>query len=107
MFITRMSLPRRTFLKGAGATSDDLEGIINFPLTVKDIQAVAFFKEVAADSWRLSFRSKGGVDVRAVTSQFGGGGHVNAAGCSVAGRLSDLQRAFMQRLVEAVDAASS
>ena len=64
----------------AGATSDDTEGSINFPLTVKDIQAVAFFKEVSDGSWRVSLRSKGNVDVRAlIASQFGGGGHVNAA----------------------------
>ena len=42
----------------AGATSDDTEGLINFPLTVKDIQAVAFFKEVSDGGWRVSLRSK-------------------------------------------------
>ncbi len=31
-----------------GGTYDDTEGLINFPLTVKDIQAVAFFKEIGA-----------------------------------------------------------
>ena len=55
--------------------------LINFPLTVKDIQAVAFFKEVGPDDWRVSLRSKGAVDVGAIAKQFGGGGHINAAGC--------------------------
>ena len=31
-----------------GGTYDDTEGLINFPLTVKDVQAVAFFKESGA-----------------------------------------------------------
>jgi phosphoesterase RecJ-like protein len=85
----------------AGATYDDTEGLINFPLTVKEIQAVAFFKEMTDGSWRVSLRSKGNVDVRTIASQFGGGGHVNAAGCSATGELPALRDRFMQLLVRA------
>jgi phosphoesterase RecJ-like protein len=90
-----------------GASYDDTEGLINFPLTVKDIKAVAFFKEMADRTWRVSMRSKGNVDVRAIASQFGGGGHVNAAGCSVTGELPGLQQTFMRLLGEAVEVQSS
>ena len=86
----------------AGASYDDTEGLINFPLTVKDIQAVAFFKEMDDGSWRVSLRSKGTVDVRAIASRFGGGGHVNASGCSATGDVVHLQKQFMQLLVEAI-----
>jgi bifunctional oligoribonuclease and PAP phosphatase NrnA len=86
----------------AGATLDDTEGLINFPLTVKEIQAVAFFKEMADGMWRVSLRSKGNVDVRAIASQFGGGGHVNAAGCSATGELTLLRRTFTQLMAAAV-----
>jgi phosphoesterase RecJ-like protein len=48
-------------------------------------------------------RSKGSVDVRAIASRFGGGGHVNAAGCSASGNVGDLQQSFMQLLVQAID----
>ena len=34
-------------LADTGATQEDSEGLINMPLSVKEIQAVAFFKEVA------------------------------------------------------------
>jgi bifunctional oligoribonuclease and PAP phosphatase NrnA len=86
----------------AGATYDDTEGLINFPLTVNDIQAVAFFKEMTDGSWRVSLRSKGNVDVRAIASQFGGGGHVNAAGCSAVGALPELRRQFMALMAQAI-----
>ena len=89
----------------AGATYDDTEGLINLPLTVKDIQAVALFKEMTDGGWRVSLRSKGDVDVRAIASQFGGGGHVNAAGCSARGELSALREQFMQSMVRAIDAS--
>ncbi len=79
-----LSITRRTMAE-LGGTSDDLEGLINFPLTVKDIEAVAFFKEVGDNDWRVSLRSKGNVDIGAIARANGGGGHTNAAGCSATG----------------------
>jgi phosphoesterase RecJ-like protein len=92
-------------LAATGAGSDDTEGLINFPLTVKDIQAVAFFKQVGVNDWRISLRSKGRVDVGAIARSHGGGGHVNAAGCSASGELGALQQVFLHHLVAAVHSA--
>lgn len=88
-----------------GGTYEDTEGLINLPLTVKDIVAAVFFKENGPDDWRISLRSKGAVDVNAVAKQFGGGGHKNASGCSAKGRFADLKVLFEQKLTEAIDAA--
>ncbi|HUE90339.1 MAG TPA: bifunctional oligoribonuclease/PAP phosphatase NrnA [Vicinamibacterales bacterium] len=85
----------------AGATYDDTDGLINFPLSVKDIQAVAFFKETGPDDWRVSMRSKGDVNVGAIARAHGGGGHANAAGCSARGQLTHLQDTFLALLVKA------
>ena len=49
----------RALAARCGATYDDTEGLINFPLTVKDIEAVVFFKESGPGDWRISMRSKG------------------------------------------------
>jgi len=86
-----------------GGTYEDTEGLINLPLTVKEILAVVFFKENGPRDWRVSMRSKGDVDVNAVAKQFGGGGHKNASGCSVDGQLADLKALFRERLTEAID----
>ena len=69
----------------AGGTYEDTEGLINLPLTVKEIQAVVFFKQAEGDEYRVSMRSKGDIDIGAVAKEFGGGGHKNAAGCTVTG----------------------
>jgi phosphoesterase RecJ-like protein len=90
----------------AGGTYDDTDGLINFPLSVKDIQAVAFFKESGPGEWRVSLRSKGRVDVGAIARAHGGGGHANAAGCTVRGELATLQRAFQAQLVDETDKAT-
>ena len=82
----------------AGGTYDDTEGLINFPLSVKDIQAVAFFKETAAPGdWRVSLRSKGAVDVGAIAEARGGGGHRNAAGCAAQRAAREVRAEFLQR----------
>jgi len=90
-----------------GGTYEDTEGIVNLPLTVKEIEAVAFFKEAGPDDWRVSMRSKGEIDVNAVAKEFGGGGHKNASGCSATGRFDDLKLLFQRKLLQQIDAAGS
>ena len=94
----------RAMAAALGGTYDDTEGLINFPLTVKDIQAVAFLKEAADGDWRLSLRSKGTVDIGRIARSFGGGGHTNAAGCSVAGSYDDCLARLTPLLCAAVQA---
>jgi bifunctional oligoribonuclease and PAP phosphatase NrnA len=86
----------------AGGTYDDTEGLINLPLTVKEIQASVFFKELNASSYRVSLRSKGAIDVAAVAKQFGGGGHRNAAGCTVPGDYAAARAAVVEALAPAL-----
>jgi phosphoesterase RecJ-like protein len=90
-----------------GGTYDDTEGIVNLPLTVKAIEAVAFFKEAGPGDWRVSMRSKGEVDVNAIAREFGGGGHKNASGCSAKGTFDGLKSLFEGKLLQQVDAAGS
>jgi bifunctional oligoribonuclease and PAP phosphatase NrnA len=99
--VALLSTTRQT-MADLGGTNDDLEGLINFPLTVKDIEAVAFFKEVGDRDWRVSLRSKGSVDIGAIARQFTGGGHTNAAGCSATGDLAAIQQTFGALLAHAV-----
>jgi phosphoesterase RecJ-like protein len=69
-------------LKRTGSAPDDLEGLINMPLAAQSIQAVVMFKEVDKQL-RVSLRSKVSVNVRAVATLYGGGGHKNAAGFAI------------------------
>jgi bifunctional oligoribonuclease and PAP phosphatase NrnA len=87
----------------AGAAYDDTEGVINQPLTVKDVQAVIFFKQSEGDHYRVSLRSKGNVDIGAVAKTYGGGGHKNAAGCSASGPIDTLRAAFVKKVADAIE----
>jgi phosphoesterase RecJ-like protein len=93
-------------MAACGAAPDDTDGLINFPLTAKEIQAVVFFKDAGPDEWRVSMRSKGDVDINAVAREFGGGGHKNASGCSASGQLEDLIKIFQQKIVAQVQLAA-
>ncbi len=87
----------------SGGTYDDTDGLINLPLTVRAIQAVAFFKQGDPGQYRVSLRSKGGIDVGSVAREFGGGGHRNASGCTVMGSYEDARAAILGRVRAAVD----
>jgi phosphoesterase RecJ-like protein len=87
----------------AGATYDDSDGVINEPLTVKDVQAVVFFKQTEGPHYRVSLRSKGDVDIGVIAKEFGGGGHKNAAGCSMDGPIDELRNIMVDKVTRALD----
>jgi phosphoesterase RecJ-like protein len=89
-------------LSACGCTHNDTEGVINLPLTAREVQAVVFFKALSDGEIRVSMRSKYDVDVRRVANQFGGGGHKNASGFSVMGRLADVEPDILKRITAAI-----
>ena len=92
----------RAMAASAGGSYEDTEGLINLPLTVREIQAVVFFKEMDAHEFRVSMRSKGNIDVCAVAKRFGGGGHKNASGCTVRGEYADVRARVAREIVSAI-----
>jgi phosphoesterase RecJ-like protein len=88
------------------ASEEDADGFVNFPLSVGDVHAVALFKECASGVYRTSLRSKGDVNVAKVAEFFGGGGHRNAAGCTLRGSWEEIERQVVQLLQDAVRRAN-
>jgi len=93
----------RAMAANAGGNYEDTEGLINLPLTVRDIQAVVFFKELSEREFRVSMRSKGEIDVCSVAKRYGGGGHKNASGCTVAGDYAEVRARLTRDLVDAIE----
>jgi phosphoesterase RecJ-like protein len=89
-------------LGACGCTHNDTEGLINLPLTAREIQAVVFFKVAPDGDVRVSMRSKYDVDVRMVATVYGGGGHKNAAGFTVPGPLEQVRTGILDRVVTAI-----
>jgi phosphoesterase RecJ-like protein len=72
----------------ACAVEEDCEGIVNFAVCISGVEAAAFLRELPERRIRLSLRSKGRVNVAAIAERLGGGGHENAAGCTLDGPLA-------------------
>ena len=91
-------------LNATGTTYSDTEGLINLPLTAKEIRAVVFFKMGADGDIHVSMRSKYDVDVRAIAARHGGGGHKNAAGFKLKGPLTAVRDGILTEVSDAIAA---
>ncbi len=81
-----------------GTTSEDTEEFANQARTMGDIKVSVFVRELPDGSWKVSLRSKGAYNVAKVAEGFGGGGHINAAGCRIEGDLASVKK----KLIEAI-----
>jgi phosphoesterase RecJ-like protein len=82
---------------------EDVEGLVNFPLTISGVDVAVFFRELEDGSFRVSLRSKNAIDVSAIASEFGGGGHRNASGCTLAGPLDAAKDLLLSRMSAHMD----
>jgi len=74
-----------------GVSSDDLEGVVEFPRSIEGVRLALLFREVSQGRVKVSLRSVGDVDVAAFAKTFGGGGHTKAAGLALPGSLAEVQ----------------
>src|SRR5437870_11793997 len=88
------------------ASEEDADGFANYPLSVGEVEATALFKECSPGVYRTSLRSKGDVNVAKVAEQFGGGGHRNAAGCTLRGDWDEIEQRVVALLRDAVERAN-
>lgn len=90
---------------GAGVT--DTEAIVNLPLQVASVQVSAVFTEPPeGGAIRVSFRSKGQLDVSKFAEPFGGGGHARAAGAKIDGEVDAVRERVAAALVGAIESSA-
>lgn len=80
----------RKDLAETGATADMTEGFIDFPMTVKTVEVGISLMETADKRYKVSFRSRGKVNVNEIAAIYGGGGHILASGAVINGYLEDI-----------------
>ena len=74
-----------------GVRAEDLDGIAEHARSVSGTRMAIFFRDLGHNRVKISFRTTGVVDANAFAKQFGGGGHVKAAGALVEGSLDEVQ----------------
>jgi phosphoesterase RecJ-like protein len=93
-------------LKETGCTADDTDGFCNYTRSIKGVEVGLLFRESEDPrKMKISFRSKGLVDVNQVAGEFGGGGHRAASGCVVDGSLNEVKQRVLSAVARAVEAA--
>jgi phosphoesterase RecJ-like protein len=89
----------RSMLEETGTQPEDIDGLINYARRIEDIKVAALIQEqkngISGTSnltrFHVSLRSNGSVDVAAIASAFGGGGHFSAAGFQIESTLTELK----------------
>jgi phosphoesterase RecJ-like protein len=79
----------------------EAEELVNYPRSIRSVKVGCLLRELGGGRVKVSLRAKGEVDVNRVAARFGGGGHANAAGCTIQGTLDGVT----QQVLEAVRAA--
>ena len=90
----------------ANAVEEDCEGVVNYALSTAGVEAAVFLRELPEGRIRLSLRSKGKVNVAAISERLGGGGHENAAGCTLDGPMERATEEILSALRREMDAAN-
>ncbi len=94
LFLTLDRATTQNFL----TSPEDSEGIIDFAMAVRNVDVAVLFKEISRKNIRVSMRSRRGIDIDNVAKYFGGGGHPNAAGCSIEGTLATAQEGVLKQI---------
>ncbi|MGW0158270.1 DHH family phosphoesterase [Mycobacterium sp. NPDC003323] len=81
----------------ARARPEEVESIVDIVRTTAQAEVAAVLKEIEPRHWSVSMRSKS-LDISAVASTFGGGGHRKAAGYSATGSADDVVAALRSAL---------
>ena len=81
-----------------GVTSADMDGIIDQLRITEGVECAIFMYETACREYKVSLRSTNDLDVSKIAVYFGGGGHVKAAGCTMAGSVHDVVNNLSARI---------
>lgn len=83
-----------------GVTMDQTDTALNFLRDIEDVELSCMLKETAINTFKVSLRSKSRVDVSQVSKEFGGGGHLRAAGGTVTGSLDEAKQMVITAIRE-------
>jgi bifunctional oligoribonuclease and PAP phosphatase NrnA len=97
----------RAMFERAGAGKGDSEGLVDTLRSLAGVEAVALLREIGERELKVSLRSRGRIDVESIARRRGGGGHRNAAGCTMSGEAEALRAELAVELEAALAAAGS
>jgi phosphoesterase RecJ-like protein len=95
---------RRADYEATGAVPQDSEDLVNYTRSLIGVEVGLFFMEQPRGGVKVSFRSRGLIDVARLAERFGGGGHRAASGATLDTTLDEARRRVLAATAAALDA---
>ncbi len=90
---------KRDFIEETGSLEEDTEGFVNFARSIEGVEvAFIMIQKEDRETWRVSLRGKGNVNVQKIAKRLGGGGHRDAAGCRLKGSLEEVKNRIVSEI---------
>jgi phosphoesterase RecJ-like protein len=67
------------------------EGLVDMVRSIKGVEVAASCHEISKETFKISLRSKGNINIESVAGTFGGGGHINASACVIEGDIKTVK----------------
>mgnify|MGYP004555626973 FL=1 len=87
------------------ASSVDVDGVVDQIRITRGIEVAVFYYEYEPDVYKFSLRSNEKVDVSKIALAHEGGGHIRAAGFSLAGEQSQVEAEVLEQIRQALNEA--
>ncbi|MGN0464734.1 MAG: bifunctional oligoribonuclease/PAP phosphatase NrnA [Lachnospiraceae bacterium] len=81
---------KQNWFRFYGMTTADLDGIIDQLRITEGVEVAVLIYETEPSLYKVSMRSNEYIDVAKIAAEFGGGGHIRAAGCTIHGTSYDV-----------------
>ena len=92
----------REALEQSGAHESESDGLVDYTLFSGAVEAGALLKEISDTQTKASLRSRDGINVAAIAAGMGGGGHYNAAGCTIDRPLPEAKKLILELISKAI-----
>jgi phosphoesterase RecJ-like protein len=83
------------------------EDLVTYPRSIAGVKVAVLLRAEPGGTVKASLRGKGEIPVNRIAHQFGGGGHENAAGCTLAGPLAAARATLLAAVQQALDGRAS
>ena len=91
-------------MKKYNLAEDDIDDVVNLIRGIYGVRVAVHIKPRGENVFKLSLRCEQGFNVAQIASQFGGGGHPCAAGCTIMNTVEQVEAAIVAAISAAFDA---
>ncbi|HBA53728.1 MAG: bifunctional oligoribonuclease/PAP phosphatase NrnA [Syntrophorhabdus aromaticivorans] len=86
-----MAMVTQEMFRRTNTSKEHTEGFVESVREIRGVDVAILLREITGSLYKISMRSKGNTDVAGICNLFGGGGHRNAAGCTIDGTIGEVK----------------